>query len=106
MTRKRHETKSPTACASPVIANVDPTYDDCSNSTNNIVMNGKNIGNLLNAKNKTWGWFASGFKTIDKTADGKANCDGPHKQEHINVGDPWGSYQMYNRETCVCEKYG
>ncbi|MGC2575830.1 MAG: alkaline phosphatase family protein [Candidatus Nitrosopolaris sp.] len=71
---------------STVIANVDPTYDDCSNSTNNIAMSGKNIGDLLNAKNITWGWFVSGFKTIDKTAEGKANCDGPHKQQHTNVG--------------------
>src|SRR5215831_2231498 len=52
---------------STVIANIDPTYDDCSNSTNNIAMSGKNIGNLLNAKNITWGWFATGFKTIHYT---------------------------------------
>ncbi|MGC1929357.1 MAG: hypothetical protein WA667_10315 [Candidatus Nitrosopolaris sp.] len=49
-------------------------------------MNRKNIGDLLNAKNITWGWFASGFKTIDKTPDGRASCDGPHRQQHTNVG--------------------
>jgi phospholipase C len=34
---------------SMVIANVDPSYDDCSNSTNNIAMSGRSIGDLLNA---------------------------------------------------------
>ena len=29
-----------------VIANVEPTYDDCSNSANNIAMNRKNIGTI------------------------------------------------------------
>ncbi len=50
----------------------------------------QSIGDLLNAKNITWGWFASGFRIIDKAAtdgDGnKANCDGPHKQQHTNIG--------------------
>jgi phospholipase C len=43
-----------------LIANVDPKFDDCSDNTA-ILMKGKNIGDLLNAKGITWGWFAGGL---------------------------------------------
>jgi phospholipase C len=39
-----------------VIANIDPTGDDCSTGTT-IQMAGPNIGDLLNANGITWGWF-------------------------------------------------
>jgi phospholipase C len=57
-----------------VIGDADPQYDDCS-STEDVVfaMNGRNIGDLLNAKNVTWGWFQGGFRATD-TKDGKAVC--------------------------------
>ncbi|CAL8979800.1 Non-hemolytic phospholipase C [Cellulomonas sp. T2.31MG-18] len=50
-----------------VINDPDPYYDDCSNSnatrSNNLaVASGKNVGDLLNAKGVTWGWFQGGFK--------------------------------------------
>lgn len=49
-----------------VTADPDPAFDDCSDkdhtSTSNLVkMSGKNIGDLLNAKGVTWGWFQGGF---------------------------------------------
>jgi phospholipase C len=50
-----------------VINDPDPAYDDCSD-TNHTATNtlaagtGKNIGDLLNAKNVTWGWFQGGFR--------------------------------------------
>ncbi|HEY2574969.1 MAG TPA: alkaline phosphatase family protein, partial [Streptosporangiaceae bacterium] len=49
-----------------VYGDLDPAYDDCSDgghtSTNPVgVMTGRNIGNLLNARNITWGWFQGGF---------------------------------------------
>jgi phospholipase C len=46
-----------------IIANIDPltTLDDCAtadpNHNANIQMSGTNIGNLLNTKGVTWGWF-------------------------------------------------
>jgi phospholipase C len=43
-----------------VIKNIDPltTLDDCATTgTTNIEISGTNIGNLLNAKSVTWGWF-------------------------------------------------
>ncbi len=49
-----------------VINDPDPAYDDCSDknrtSTNNLaVMSGRNIGDLLNDRGVTWGWFQGGF---------------------------------------------
>jgi phospholipase C len=61
-----------------VIGNPDPVRDDCSPSflppSGIISMVGKNIGNLLNSKNITWGWFSAGFKPSIKIAEGKWIC--------------------------------
>jgi phospholipase C len=62
-----------------VIANIDPTADDCSTGTT-IQMSGKNIGDLLNAKSITWGWFYGDW-TPASTSGGKAQCiseEDPH----------------------------
>jgi phospholipase C len=46
-----------------VIGDPDGAFDDCSNPANGLVtMSGKNIGDLLNDKGVTWGWFQGGFK--------------------------------------------
>ncbi|WP_427165302.1 phospholipase C [Streptomyces sp. C1-1] len=73
-----------------LINDPDPAFDDCSGknhtSTNALaVMQGRNIGDLLNAKHVSWGWFQGGFRP--STAwDGKsgdyAKCD----TTHTNVG--------------------
>ena len=55
-----------------VIANIDPTADDCSTGTT-IQMSGKNVGDLLNAKSITWGWFYGDW-TPTGTSNGKAQC--------------------------------
>jgi phospholipase C len=46
-----------------VIANVEAGFDDCVTTANGtpVKMTGKNIGDLLNAKNITWGWFYADF---------------------------------------------
>jgi phospholipase C len=52
-----------------LVANVDPTYDDCSYSgqpdasttTAGMASGVLNIGNLLNSAGVTWGWFEGGF---------------------------------------------
>ncbi|QDW30882.1 alkaline phosphatase family protein [Arthrobacter sp. KBS0702] len=67
-----------------VINDPDPVYDDCSNNshakTNNLAgMNGKNIGDLLNAKGTSWGWFQGGFTpTTAATATAPAACLSSH----------------------------
>ena len=43
-----------------VINDAQPAFDKCSNRET-ISMSGKNIGDLLNAKGITWGWFNGGF---------------------------------------------
>jgi phospholipase C len=49
-----------------VINDPDPAYDDCSDknhtSTNNLAsMSGQNVGDLLNERGVSWGWFQGGF---------------------------------------------
>lgn len=43
-----------------VIGDPDPWYEDCI-SYDHVALSGKNIGDLLNAKGVTWGWFQGGF---------------------------------------------
>jgi phospholipase C len=65
-----------------VYGDLDPAYDDCSNnshasSENSFplgVATGKNIGDLLNARNITWGWFQGGFAPTGTNAAGLAVC--------------------------------
>jgi len=46
-----------------VIGDPNPALDDCSSpSANNITVSGQNIGDLLNAKGISWGWFQGGFR--------------------------------------------
>ncbi|GHG57278.1 phospholipase C [Sinomonas cellulolyticus] len=59
--------KSPDAAGvGTVINDPDPAYDDCSDGSRSksyalAAMSGKNIGDLLNEKNVSWGWFQGGF---------------------------------------------
>ena len=60
-----------------VINDPDPTYDDCSNPKYphvSMIDSNKNVGDLLNAKGVTWGWFEGGFRPTSWNADGTANC--------------------------------
>jgi len=59
------------------ISDADPFYDDCSSSTN-FGVTGTNIGDLLNAKNITWGWFQGGFAPTSTA--GKAVCGASTKR--------------------------
>ena len=69
-----------------MINDPDPAYDDCSDnnhtSKNNLgVMTGRNIGDLLNEKKVTWGWFQGGFRPTGSEG-GYAVCGATHP----NVG--------------------
>jgi phospholipase C len=69
-----------------VINDPDPAWDDCSgkNHTRNdnlAAMHGRNIGDLLNDRHITWGWFQGGFKPTG-TANGYAVCGAVHN----NIG--------------------
>lgn len=55
-----------------LIGDPEPTFDMCSKLPT-VEMTGINVGNMLNAKNITWGWFQGGFADCTKThigADG------------------------------------
>ncbi|PJJ65567.1 phospholipase C [Compostimonas suwonensis] len=62
----------------------DPFFDDCSDNSHTTTsalakVEGKNIGDLLNDKGVTWGWFQGGFDPTtpwDGTAGHFANCQG------------------------------
>ncbi|HEY3736046.1 MAG TPA: alkaline phosphatase family protein [Jatrophihabitans sp.] len=79
---------SPTAGLGTVINDPDPVYDDCANtngtSSNTVAgaANGqKNIGDVLNAKNVSWGWFQGGFAPTtpyDPATGAPAQCGAKH----------------------------
>jgi len=63
-----------------VIGDPDGGHDDCSGATV-VNMTGKNVGDLLNAKGVTWGWFQGGFKPtvpFNATTHTKAVCGSKH----------------------------
>jgi phospholipase C len=70
-----------------IYGDLDPYYDDCSDSSHTStdpvgVLTGKNIGDLLNARHVTWGWFQGGFAPTGTNSAGFAVCG----SEHENIG--------------------
>ncbi len=70
-----------------IYGDLDPAFDDCSDgshaSSNPVgVSTGKNIGDLLNTRGITWGWFQGGFAPTSTNAGGFAVCGATHK----NIG--------------------
>jgi phospholipase C len=63
-----------------VIGDPRPSLDDCSPSTTTLVtMSGPNVGDLLNERGLTWGWFQGGFKpTVPATESTPAVCGASH----------------------------
>ncbi len=69
-----------------VIEDPQPLDDDCSYREQvQFSSNNKNIGDLLNAKGVTWGYFQGGFKPTSRKPDGKAECNATH-----NIGEILG----------------
>jgi phospholipase C len=60
-----------------VIGDPDPSIalDDCATGTT--TMSGRNVGDLLNDKGVSWGWFEGGFRPTAVTA-GRAACGSRH----------------------------
>jgi len=63
-----------------IIGDPQPKLDDCANP-NGVQLSGKNVGDLLNAHNVTWGWFQGGFKPTSVDA-GKATAPQRRQREH------------------------
>ena len=69
-----------------LIGDSQPLGDDCSSRDQvQLSTTNKNIGDLLNAKNITWGYFQGGFKPSATKPDGTAVCGAEH-----NVGAALG----------------
>jgi phospholipase C len=89
-----------------VYGDIDPYYDECSDSNHTstnpeAVMTGENIGDLLNAKHVTWGWFQGGFAPTSSNSGGAVcgaqsdNIDGSALNEYT---PHWNPFQ-YNATT-------
>lgn len=58
-----------------MISDLDPTGDVCSNPKYpTALMSGRNIGNMMNDRGITWGWFEGGFDLTVKNANGTSGC--------------------------------
>jgi phospholipase C len=79
---------------------IDPYYDECSDSNHTSsnpegVMTGENIGDLLNAKHVTWGWFQGGFAPTSSNSGGAVcgaqsdNIDGSALNEYTPHWNPF-----------------
>jgi phospholipase C len=57
-----------------MIGDTDPNGDVCSTAGDQNLMAGKNIGDLLNAANITWGSFMGGFNLLKTNPNGSSGC--------------------------------
>src|SRR5439155_4718878 len=67
-----------------MIGDPQPANDMCS-TRETVTMTGRNVGDLLNAKNVTWGWFQGGF---DNCAQTHANKAGIVSRDYIPHHEP------------------
>jgi phospholipase C len=86
------------ATTGAVIGDPRPLLDDCVASNPKfqnkdlITVTGKNVGDLLNAKGITWGWFQGGFAPTGVDPQGRAVCGQHHTglagdDAVVNAGD-------------------
>jgi phospholipase C len=78
-----------------LVTDLDPYLDDCGNDKGGTVagkltveLSGRNVGDLLNEKGVTWGWFAGGFRTAAKA--NPVTTDPSHPLAGIS-NDPFGT---------------
>lgn len=64
-----------------LIGDPDPAFDICSVPPT-VELTGKNVGDLLNAKNITWGYFQGGFRDCSKTHIGSKGVPIPDYSPH------------------------
>jgi phospholipase C len=79
-----------TANEGTIYGDIDPAYDDCSDtnhtSTSPVgVLTGQNIGNLLDAKDVSWGWFQGGFAPTGTDSENGTTYE-VCGSEHENIG--------------------
>ncbi|WP_426408808.1 phospholipase C [Bradyrhizobium ganzhouense] len=57
-----------------LIGDTDPGNDACSSTSSTVLMNSKNIGDLLNDAHISWGSFMGGFDLTLKNTNGTTGC--------------------------------
>ena len=86
-----------------MINDVDPGFDVCSSTTDQGMMLGKNIGDLLNAGGVPWGGFMGGFDLSIANANGTTGCKRSTFSSTVNgtVGDyiPHHNWFQYYKST-------
>jgi phospholipase C len=70
----RASAPTPAVIDGTMVVNVEPAYEDCPRSTLSASMSGRNIGDLLNARGISWGFFSGGFRPTSRLRDGTAVC--------------------------------
>lgn len=78
-----------------LFSDIDPYYDNASKGQT-VAMTGKNVGDLLNAKNVTWGWFEGGFRdpSVTHTAVGNGTeTPAPTFADYIPHHEPFQYYK-------------
>lgn len=78
-----------------LFSDADPYFDNTSKGST-IAMTGKNVGDLLNAKGVTWGWFEGGFRdnTVQNTALGDGTeTPAPKFTDYIPHHEPFQYYK-------------
>jgi phospholipase C len=96
------KTADPTAITpdGTLYGDIDPYYDQCSDGNHTStslegVQTGENIGDLLNAKDITWGWFQGGFAPTSHNSGGAVcgaeseNYAGEELQEYTPHWNPF-----------------
>ena len=85
-----------------LISDADPIGDLCSTTTGALVQfGGQNVGDLLNAKGVTWGFFEGGFNLSTKNSNGTTGCSRSHtstitksaKADYIPHHEPFQYYK-------------
>ena len=88
--------KSPDTIAGTVIGNPRPLLDVCSPATTTLItMSGRTIGDLLNQKGLTWGWFNGGFRTVDGLPACTASHIGSNGQPQVDYVPHHAPFQYY-----------
>jgi phospholipase C len=71
-----------------LIGDADPIGDLCSTTTGaQVTLGGQNIGDLLNSRGVTWGWFEGGFDLSAKNANGTTGCARSTLSKVTNVSE-------------------
>jgi phospholipase C len=71
-----------------LVGEPDPLGDVCSDPTEDeATLGGKNIGDLLNAKGISWGWFSAGFDLTLRNPNGSTGCNRSSSSKITGVMD-------------------